>query len=426
MLSISLYAKVPGSVVNATTNGDYYDEEKENNDSISAANSTPNIITSERVMIGRFTSTSDNYDYYKVYISSNNSIYIQLSGIPGGCDYDLYLYDQNGSLISSSLNSADVGEWIETSINTSGYYYICVKRYSGYSNFYYRLYTEVNGVKFNQSFYIKNVNSDNWMYWLGRDHTNSVSGLVFLSFGAAVKINNDYGIRDLGVNYANMSRVKTAVEKFIQGYNDNPKHTADIRLIVAINNRPPQNYKLPDNNDEYFKHGAYFKNMINSISPSGHVKEINGGIDAELDWNTPTLTKAWVDGFSKTGNFEWLYNFGDHAGRTDDFSGETDPSFNNNWRASDVYYISYGNTASLCTPEIYSQGCAQEWVYQKKWSLLHGYGQYYEGLLSTNGFDGYYRNQESYSAFYNFLQQQGYGEALENRTWIALTWPAQP
>ena len=423
IFSMLLYAKGPVADVYATTNRGYYNEEDENNDTISTAD----LITSERVMIGRFTSTSDNYDYYKIYATAGNGIYIELSGIPNGCDYDLYLCDQNNNVLSSSLNSSDIGEWIETPINTSGYYYIRVKRYSGYSSAYYTLYTQVSGIKFNQSFYIKNVNSDNWMYWLGRDHTNNIPGLVFLSFGEAEKRSGEYGINDLGGNYANMSRVKTAVEKFIQGYNDNPKHTANITLIVGINNNlSGTSYQLPNTTSEYYAHGAAFKNMVASISTSGHVNYIHAGIDAELNWNTPALTRAWVDGFSQTGSSKFLYNFGDHAGRTDDFSGETDPIFNNGWHASDIQYISYGNPPSYCVPEIYSQGCSNEWVYQKKWSFLHGLYQYYSGVMSTNGWDGYYRNQESYNVFYNFLQQQGYGEELENRTWIVLSWPAQP
>ncbi len=419
----SMFLHLKGSEdVKATINRGYYDEEDENNDTISVAD----VISSERVMIGSFPSTSDNNDYYKIYINGGNSIYIQLSGIPNGCDYDIFLHDKNNNIISYSTNSSDIGEWIEATITTSDYYYIRVNRFSGYSSSYYALYTQTSGIKFNQSFYVKNVNSDNWMYWLGRDHTNNISGLVFLSFGSATKKNGIYGIKDLGGNYADMSRVKTAVEKFIQGYNANLKHTADIAVVVGINNYPSSTYTLPSSTSEYYAHGAAFKNMLTSISLSGHVNSISAGIDAELGWNTPTLTRAWIDGFSQTGSARLLYNFGDHVGRTDDFSGESDPSFNNGWHASDIWYISWGNSCSYCVPEIYSSGCASEWTFQKKWAFLHNKSQYYNGVMSTNGWSSLYKNQESYNSFYSLLQQQGYGEDLENRTWIVLSSPAQP
>lgn len=55
------------------------------------------------------------------------------------------------------------------------------------------------------------------MYWLGRDQANNLSGVVLLDFGIPVKNAGVYGITDLGNHYADMARVKTAVDKFIQG-----------------------------------------------------------------------------------------------------------------------------------------------------------------------------------------------------------------
>lgn len=119
-----------------------------------------------------------------------------------------------------------------------------------------------------------------------------------------------------------------------------------------------------------------------------------------------------------------LYNFGDHAGRVDDFSGEVNPVFNNGWTADDIWYISWGNSASYCIPEVYSTGNADEWTYQKKWAFNHSKQQYYDGVLSTNGWgppEGLITNQQTYDAFSQRLQAQGLGETLESCSWIALS-----
>lgn len=403
----------------ATTSQGYYDREDESNDTISIADT----IRSERVMQGRFSSSSDNDDYYKLgFLPSGTSLYIQLSKVPVNRDYDVYMVDGGGNVVASSLNSGDKGEWIDATVTTSGSYYIQVHRYSGSdTTSYYRLYTQFSGERFNQSFYITYVNDDTWMYNLGRDSTNGVSGLVFLSFGEPEKRNGVYGINDLNGNWASLSRVKTAVDKFIEGYNANPKHSADIGVVVSINNSPSgTSYQLASTTTEYTTHGKEFKSMIDSIVPNGYVSDIHAGIDAEMDYNTPTLTIAWVDGFSQNGNYQRLYNFGDHAGTTSDFSGEQDPIFNNGWKASQIHYVSYGNTPSYVVPQIYVSGMANQWTYQKKWKYL-----YFSGIMSTNGW-GYESNQQSYELFNNKLNEQGLGQTFDNRTWIVLSPPANP
>lgn len=402
----------------ATTSQGYYDREDEDNNTIGNAD----VITSERVMQGRFDTTGDNDDYYSLgYVSSGTTIDIQLSSIPSGCDYDLYLCDNSGTIVSS-INASDLGEWISTTVTTSKMYYIRVYRSSGSnSNTYYRLYTQVGGQKFSQSFYICQANSDNYMYYLGRDHTNNLSGLVFLDFGIPQKNAGVYGVYDLNGNYASLSRVKTAVDKFIQGYNANPKHNQYITIFVSINNKSGGLYPLSSSTLAYSDHGSAFKTMVESIATSGYVNNIDAGIDAEMLYNTPSLTRAWVDGFTNAGSYKRLYNFGDHSGRSDDFSAETDPSFDNGWKASDIHYISYGNLCSFCVPEIYSDGNAKQWAYQKKWRYID-----YAGVMSTNGWGGLLGNQDSYNKFYNYMQSNGVGQSLTSKTWIALMPPAQP
>lgn len=77
-------------------------------------------------------STSSDLDYYMMQLTASGNINISLGTIPSGCDYDLYLYDNRGSLIRSSTAGSNTDENISNTLN-AGTYYVCVKSYSGYS-----------------------------------------------------------------------------------------------------------------------------------------------------------------------------------------------------------------------------------------------------------------------------------------------------
>jgi len=85
--------------------------------------------------------------------------------------------------------------------------------------------------------------------------------------------------------------------------------------------------------------------------------DVAGANDMELDWNTPTATRAWVDGYSSVvGASYYLYNFGDAAGCPSDRT----PSGNDcgtathpEWTVEDVYHISWGAQSAIPLPQIY-------------------------------------------------------------------------
>jgi hypothetical protein len=83
-------------------------------------------------------------------------------------------------------------------------------------------------------------------------------------------------------------------------------------------------------------------------------------------------------------------------------------------------------------PQVYNARGASTWTWQKKWTLRQkGRQPAYDGVLSTNGWDGLYSNQTSYTTFYNNLTNASWNgaslqESLENPIWIVLPSPAQP
>lgn len=117
LLSISF----SGTVFAATVN------EAEPNNTTDNANS----LRPGDTMYGNIQSSSD-VDFYRLSIMADGNRSITLSNIPGGCNYNLYLYDYRGNLITSSSASGNTDENISKSLVT-GTYYIGVKSYSGYS-----------------------------------------------------------------------------------------------------------------------------------------------------------------------------------------------------------------------------------------------------------------------------------------------------
>jgi len=73
----------------------------------------------------------DDNDYYKFYISRPSSVTVKLFNLPQ--NYDLYLYDGNGTtLIASSYNDSTFDEYITASLTTANTYYIWIDPRASY------------------------------------------------------------------------------------------------------------------------------------------------------------------------------------------------------------------------------------------------------------------------------------------------------
>lgn len=113
--------------------------ETEPNDTQATANRTYDDYDN----YGRFTTTSDNYDWWVVSFSRSGNVNLWLGNIPSGCDFDLYLFSSNGVQLASSLKAGQSDELISSyAVTANTNYYIRVTRYSGSSNSYYLMRTK--------------------------------------------------------------------------------------------------------------------------------------------------------------------------------------------------------------------------------------------------------------------------------------------
>ncbi|MCQ6282640.1 hypothetical protein [Bacillus sp. EB600] len=195
--------------------------------------------------------------------------------------------------------------------------------------------------------------------------------------------------------FTSTNDIASGVEQFIDSFVasfTSPTVSYSITIAVGTTNYGSQVTKA---------HGQAWGNMINSINIYISNKAVTdsryqsiqavGANDMETGWNSPSVTRSWVDGYRSTTNYQ-LCNFGDAGGmpqapygRTSYISG----TGNNGWTLDDIWYVSDGgvnpftNTRySFSLPEIYTTSGTQA----AQWFNLDLYShQIYQQPLSIYG-----------------------------------------
>ncbi|KEO83651.1 lipase/acyltransferase domain-containing protein [Tumebacillus flagellatus] len=104
--------------------------ETESNNTFGTAN---RVITGDD-MFGKIDSSTD-VDFYKVQFYNNGIGRFWLGGIPTGCDYDLYVYDQNFNQIDYSMWGSNYDEVItDLPVTANQWYYVKVVGYNSTYN----------------------------------------------------------------------------------------------------------------------------------------------------------------------------------------------------------------------------------------------------------------------------------------------------
>jgi len=80
----------------------------------------------------------DPDDYFYVDLASATTLVLDLTNLPSGTDYDLVLYNANGSELATARNYGTTAERITRGVS-AGRYYVRVYPYSGRSSQAYRL-----------------------------------------------------------------------------------------------------------------------------------------------------------------------------------------------------------------------------------------------------------------------------------------------
>ena len=152
-----------------------------------------------------------------------------------------------------------------------------------------------------------------------------------------------------------------------------------------------------------YSHGAAWAQMVNNINSwiinQGYNWQVGaaGASNMEIGFNTPTVTRSWVNGYDSANNYV-LYNFGDAQGcptyRTYGANGYCDL----NWYQEDIWFISWGSPPARPLPLIYATGGANanQWYslsaysFDAHGSTMHIWGSVtqYQACLQRGGCSG--------------------------------------
>lgn len=195
--------------------------------------------------------------------------------------------------------------------------------------------------------------------------------IIVLAYGTPRNLGGGvYGTSLFGFGPVSTSQISAAVQMMAVGYWYCADQDRQSVLNIAIGTN---NY----GSAVTYEHGQAWAGMVNDtqqwVVNNGYAGQVlvTGASDMELGWNTPSTTRAWVNGYDSV-NLWRLYNFGDAAGCPP--YGDCGTGAYPEWTVEDVWYISWGASPSWPLPLIYttSGSLAEQWYRMS----LYGYTQH--------------------------------------------------
>lgn len=246
------------------------------------------------------------------------------------------------------------------------------------------------------SFYLTTVDT-NVAYSLGysqgqhdlRDLPYDQHSAVILMFGQATDEIGNYGtyIYDNNATGVTVSQIADFAQQFGWGYWNGVQGEPNSTLTVVIGTGNSGNRTY------YYGHGDAWARMVNSVQQyyvnNGIANQVTAvaGSDMEMDWNTPGITRSWVDGYAGARQ-QQMYDFGDSGGCPQQGDGTTNGACNNGWTQDDVWYVSWGASPAWPFPQIYRTDGAQadQWKQLSLYAAVSKYGRmYFGGALTQQG-----------------------------------------
>ncbi len=213
--------------------------------------------------------------------------------------------------------------------------------------------------------------------------------VVVLDFGQPAKNSSgEFGTDLLGpLGFLRTSEIALRVTYYGRGYYDCSGSDNLSHMTIGIGTTNYGSTWLPLGTNS-LDHGRAWASMVNDVNAwfiqngyFGQVKAV-GANDIELSWNSPTVTKAWVNGYNEMTTYD-MYNYGAAEG----CPTRTNPTANCAlpWTLADVWYVSFGTTTAYPLPLIYRDDGynARQWSWISRWSLLNkGYRMDFVGSFT--------------------------------------------
>jgi hypothetical protein len=166
---------------------------------------------------------------------------------------------------------------------------------------------------------------------------------------------------------ATINEIEAASKEFLRGYHEN--HINGTRLTLAIGTTN-EGLDVTMSSD----HGSQWAQMViridSYISSWADHEAVAAAIDIEMNWNNPTVTKDWVNGYDGVAGRKNYYNFGTCDSCSNIFFDWTPPF---PWTKDDIWFVSYGPTSAYTLPEIYDSYLNQG-INASQWQRIKEYG----------------------------------------------------
>ncbi len=210
-----------------------------------------------------------------------------------------------------------------------------------------------------------------------RDLPGSRSTVVILDFGSPKKVGSEYGTDLFWLGPVTISQISAAIQNFSQGYYNCVADDRESQVIIGIGTT---NYHTSISNEtDFYNHGVAWARMVNDLNAwlvnQGYASQVLvvGANDVELAWNTPAVTKAWVNGYHSADKYDW-YDYGSLDGCATN-SNPNSSFCGNGWTREDAWYVTYGTLPVWPVPLIY----ATTGVNAQQWALLSLYSYHTRG-----------------------------------------------
>ncbi|HYT29992.1 MAG TPA: hypothetical protein VEN82_04385 [Actinomycetota bacterium] len=206
--------------------------------------------------------------------------------------------------------------------------------------------------------------------------------LVVLDFGHPVHKGGRFGtVIYGGGGFRPTAWIRQGAQAYARGFGGCMGPVPEASLLVALGT---SNY----GHQVSLGHGRAWAAMVNAASdwltahPSGPAPlSFAGADDIEPGWNSPAVSRRWVDGYDAVGRFPY-YDFGG-AAKCPPYG-----SCANGWTQEDVWYVSSGAPLARALPEVYTESgaSADQWYAMAQYSLsVHGEPLRIEGVMSERG-----------------------------------------
>lgn len=197
---------------------------------------------------------------------------------------------------------------------------------------------------------------------------------VLIHLGQPWYDNEDYGVLLHNTyDFKTVNDISQQIIEYAHGYWQCTGSDTTSHVKIAIST---SNYSTAYTS---YAHGNAWAEMVRSTSillqQTDYYTQVDvsGGSNMELGFNSPELTREWVEGYDDAAydpvNEELyrLYNFGDAAGCPPYGSCGTQEF--PDWTQEDIWYISYGCLACYPIPLIYSN----DWTQAEQWQQISKY-----------------------------------------------------